>query len=175
MHKLGLTHVYYGDGKGKTSAALGLALRASGHGFKVVIVQFLKNIPTGELKSLSRLPNVTVFYGQSGKNFTNEMVPTELKETLEIHNTNLRLAIDLVRKKQCDVLILDEALDAFHLGLLDENLFKDIYNNHEKVELVITGHMPSGWVHNGADYVTMMTSLKHPYSTGVTLRKGIEL
>ena len=120
MAKKGLTHLYYGSGKGKTTAALGLALRASGAGLRVVIVQFLKDRPCGELTQLALLPNITVLRGKAGKAFIRGLDEAEREATREIQNANLQRARVLVQRGQCDLLILDEALDACQLGLLDE-------------------------------------------------------
>jgi cob(I)alamin adenosyltransferase len=173
---MGLTHVYYGMGKGKTSAALGLALRASGSGMKVVIVQFLKDTASGELAQLRLLPNVTVLRGKDpAKVFSFEMDDAERAVTRRIHDENLAKAITLVREGDCDVLILDEALDALELGLLDPGAFSELLcGKPPSLELVITGHSPIDWVMQAADYVTQMTKIKHPYDSGVMGRRGVE-
>lgn len=171
----GLTHVYYGSGKGKTTAALGLAVRASGSGKKVVIVQFLKGSDTGELISLSRLPDITVLRGTAAKVFIRDMSLQQLEETKKIQNGNLIKALEIVASEMCDLLILDEALDAYQLGLLDENLFLHlVFRKPESLELVITGHKPEDKIIKAADYVTEMIKIKHPYDCGITARKGIE-
>lgn len=171
----GLIHVYYGYGKGKTTAALGLAIRASGSGKKVVIVQFLKESNTSELNSLKLLPNITVLRGTAAKVFVSKMTPEQLAETREIQNANLLKALDIVRSGGCDMLILDEALDAYQLGLLDGDQFLDfIEHKPEALELVITGHKPDNTIIGWADYVTEMTKIKHPYDRGIKGRKGIE-
>ena len=175
MNKKGLIHVYYGLGKGKTTAALGLALRASGWGWKVIIVQFLKSAPCGELFSLSQLSNITVLRGKAGKGFVEAMDETMKKETKKTHDANLRQAVGLVRKGQCDLLVLDEVLDALQFGLIDEEEFAGlIHNKPPALELVITGHKPIQWVVDQADYVTEMCKVKHPYDIGIKARKGIE-
>ena len=176
MASKGLTHIYYGDGKGKTTAALGLALRASGCGKNVVIVQFLKDWKNGEIYALERLPNVTVFRGKSaGSVFVRDMTDKEKAETKATHNNNLKKALELYGKGKCDVLILDEVIDAHQLDVLDVELFEGIVNNKpESLELVITGHKPDERLFECADYVTEMKKHKHPYDTGVSARKGIE-
>ncbi len=170
-----LTHVYYGYGKGKTTAALGLALRACGSGRNVVIVQFLKDTPTGELKPLALLPNVTLLRGTGSVRFTYKMRDEEKLKTKRVHDANLARAISQIKEDKYDMLILDEALDACHLGLVDEALIRDLVcNKPDGVELVITGHTPISWVMEKADYVTEMRKLKHPYDKGIKARKGIE-
>ena len=172
----GFTHVYYGDGKGKTTAALGLALRAIGCGLAVVIVQFLKDWNCGELNSLALLHGVTVLRGKAaGSAFVRDMSDSEKSETKSIHDGNLRSALELVRDGSCDLLVLDEAIDALNLGLLDSGLLFELLNGKpEALELVITGHNPDVEVLSHADYVTQMVKRKHPYDSGVGARRGIE-
>jgi len=171
-----LTHLYYGNGKGKTTAALGLALRASGSGKSVVVVQFLKDWKCGEHSTLTLLPNVSVFYGKSsGGVFIRDMSETDKSETKSIHDENLKRAMALHDDGRCDMLVLDEAIDAYQLGVLDESLLKELLTNKpNSMELVITGHSPDTWMLEYADYVTEMVKHKHPYDCGVSARKGIE-
>jgi len=172
----GLIHIYFGGGKGKTTAALGLALRASGSGKNVVIVQFLKDWKSGELSSLERLQNVTVFRGKaSGGVFVRDMSDAEKAETKAIHDENLKNALELQRNGKCDMLILDEAIDAYNLGVLDAAAFEELLDNKpEPLELVITGHKADEQLLAKADYVTEMVKRKHPYDRGVAARRGIE-
>ena len=171
----GLIHVYYGDGKGKTTAALGLAIRAAGCGVKVLLVQFLKESNSGELSQLKCLPNITVLRGTAAKVFVCDMTPEQLVETKSIQNGNLQKARALVDSGGCGLLILDEALDAWQLGLLDEASFMDlIFHKPEALELVITGHKPDDRIIAAADYVTEMVKIRHPYDSGVLGRRGIE-
>jgi cob(I)alamin adenosyltransferase len=175
MTDKGLIHVYYGYGKGKTTAALGLALRASGQGLKVVVLQFLKDTPSGEIGQLALLPNITVLRGKAGKMFVRDMDAADKDATKEKHDDNLRQAIELVMRGKCDLLILDEVLDAYQLGLLDETIFSDlIIQKPSALELVITGHIPTDWIMDKADYITEMVKHKHPYNMGIQARKGIE-
>ena len=167
-----MIHVYYGDGKGKTTAALGLLLRASGCGIGCVLVQFLKDWRCGEITALAQLENVTVLRGKAGSaSFSNNMSPEELAATREIHNENLRAAM----ATDCGLLVLDELLDAVSLGLLDEELLRDLLDSpSEGPELVITGHGAVDWILDRADYVTEMVKRRHPYDKGITARRGVE-
>ena len=176
MTQNGLIHFYYGSGKGKTTAALGLALRAAGCGKNVVVVQFLKDWKCGELDSLSRIPNVTVFRGKSpGSVFVRDMSDEDKAETKRIHDENLKKALELQTNGQCDLLILDEVADAFTNDVLDSELFEALLDNKpEMLELVITGHSVVESIINRADYVTEMVKHKHPYDLGVPARRGIE-
>ena len=176
MSKKGLIHLYYGDGKGKTTAALGLALRAAGCGKNVVIVEFIKNWPCGEHNSLSQLSNVRIFRGKAaGGKFIHEMNEKEKLETKASQDESLKNALELVEADNCDLLILDEAIDANRLGVLDTVILEDlIYSKPEYLELVITGHNPDERLLNHADYVTEMVKRKHPYDEGIAARNGIE-
>ena len=172
----GLTHVYYGNGKGKTTAALGLALRAAGCGHNIVIVQFLKDWKCGELNALATLPNVTVLRGKaSGGVFVRDMSDEQKAETKAVHDENLKNALEMQRNGRCDMLILDEAIDAYNLGVLDADMFDGLLENKpDALEIVITGHSPDTGMLDKADYVTEMVKRKHPYDCGVAARRGVE-
>lgn len=167
----GLIHLYYGDGKGKTTAAMGLALRAAGRGLRVVLVQFLKSGDSGELKILRTLPNVTVLSGKGSTKFTFQMSEEEKLAAKVLHETHLREALRL----PFDLLVLDEAASAYTAGLLDVKLLEDaIYYRPPNTELVLTGRNPASFMLEAADYVTEMTCRKHPFERGVAAREGIE-
>ncbi len=172
---MNLVHVYFGLGKGKTTAALGLALRSAGHGKKIVIVQFLKGGHTGELGPLSSLNNITVLRGQAGPRFSKHMTLSEREKTCAIHNENLKTAIELIDNNECDLLVLDEALDALQMNMLDEApLRRLLEENPLRAEIVITGHRGVEWIKSRADYATEMVKVKHPYDNGIKARVGIE-
>ena len=176
MPNPGLIHIYYGDGKGKTTAALGLALRAAGCGKKVVIVQFLKGWKSGEHNILSKMTNITLIRGKTaGGKFIFDMNDEEKSTTKAWQEKSLMKALELINKEQCDVLILDEVIDAQKLGMLDENMLIDfIKNKPVSLELIITGHEPDTILLEQADYITEMINRKHPYNNGIPARKGIE-
>lgn len=172
---LGLIHFYYGDGKGKTTAALGLALRALGCGKRVVLVQFLKNTPSGELEALAHFDSMMVFRGKAGAHFTFAMTEEERRQTKAIHEDNLARAIALAQSGQCDLLILDEVTDALQTGMLGEALLRDaVLKKPDGLELVLTGHNAVDWLVQTADYVTEMKKHKHPFDRGVAAREGVE-
>lgn len=172
----GLTHFYFGDGKGKTTAALGLALRAVGCNKNVVIVQFLKDWKCGEIQAISHLPCICVFRGkESTRNFVSEMNDEEKQKTKRIHDANLKRALELQKQGECDLLILDEVVDAYELELVDKVLFENLLRDKPKeLELVLTGHRDNDFVNKHADYVTCMKKVKHPFDKGISARKGIE-
>ena len=175
MDKSGLTHLYYGDGKGKTTAALGLTIRAAGSGLKVVFVQFLKNHATGELSILEKIPNITVLRGKEGASFSFTMTEEEKEKTKLLHTENLKAAIELAALGECDMLVLDEAAGAYGRDLIEKDLLeKFIRNKPEKLELVITGRNPAQWMIDCADYASEIKKIKHPFDKGMTARIGIE-
>jgi cob(I)alamin adenosyltransferase len=168
-----MLHLYYGDGKGKTTAALGLLLRAAGAGWSCVLVQFLKDWDSGELRTLEQLPGVTVLRGKaSGAGFAKDMSPEQLDETRAIHEENLRRASE--RCRDGGLLVLDEAVDAMRLGLLGEDSVRALLDGSRDLELVITGHGAPGWLAERADYITEFVKRRHPYDSGVLARRGIE-
>ena len=176
MSQKGLIHIYYGDGKGKTTAALGLAIRAAGCGKNVVIVEFIKNWACGEHNSIPQISNIKLFRGKAaGGKFIHEMSEEEKQETKASQDECLKNALEQVETGQCDVLILDEAIDANELGMLDAALLEALINNKpDTLELVLTGHKPDARILERADYVTEMIKRKHPFDEGVNARQGIE-
>jgi cob(I)alamin adenosyltransferase len=175
MKSKGLVHVYYGDGKGKTTAALGLALRAYGQGFRVVILQFFKSAFSGELAALNKLPGLIVMRVQGSGKFLPAMNKDEKELLRTDHDHILSEAAAMIMRGECDLLVLDEGLDAVSLSMVDENMLEGLLTNRpEGVEIVITGHQPVGWIMDSADYITEMVKHKHPYDHGVKARKGVE-
>ena len=166
----GLMHLYCGDGKGKTTAAMGLALRALGQGMQVVVVQFLKNGTSGELEPLRNL-GATVFSGKPGAKFTFQMNAEEKAQATEENNARLVEAL----QQPCDLLILDEICAARNSGMLDEALAKQaVLERPQHREVVLTGRNPEAWMVEAADYITEMQPRRHPYEQGIPARKGIE-
>ena len=170
-----MIHLYYGEGKGKTTAALGLTIRALGSGFRVVFVQFLKNQSTGELSVLERLPGLTVLRGKEGSGFSFTMTEEERERTRSLHTENLKTAIELAASGNCDMLVLDEAIGAYGRELIDKELLEDFVRNKPKtLELILTGRNPAQWMIECADYASEIRKVKHPYDRGIPARTGIE-
>ena len=168
-----MIHVYCGDGKGKTTAALGLILRHVGAGGRAVLAQFLKSAPTGELAALERL-GVPVYRNELPHGFFPNMSEETKAKVRELHDHSLAEVTRLARANECSLLVLDELNAALTLDLIDREAVLALLNNHGEAELVITGRDPCTEVLEQADYVTEMKLVKHPYEKGVKARNGIE-
>lgn len=169
----GLVQVYTGNGKGKTSAAFGLALRAIGRGLKVCVIQFIKGgFDYGELYVVKDLPNLELRAFGQGK-FVTDVPPDEKDAGLA--REAFELAKEAVKGGNYDVVILDEINVAVHLRLIGvEEVVDLIRDKPEHVELVLTGrHAPSKIIEM-ADLVTEMKEIKHPHRKGIPSRRGIE-
>lgn len=169
-----MIHVYHGDGKGKTTAAMGLALRMLAAGRRVV-VQFLKDGESGEARLLAGHFGVPVFAGKASDKFTLSMTSEELAATRELHDGNLASALAELEGAQEGLLVLDEALDALSKGFVDEALVDLALDMSARgIEVALTGRAPSRKIVDKADYITEMRCEKHPYAQGICARKGVE-
>ena len=170
MEHTGLLHLYYGDGKGKTTAAMGLALRALGSGKKVVVLQFLKGSKSGEVPLLEQL-GAKVYRGKAGQKFVFQMNEAEKAETRRLQDANLAAAM----AEDTDLLVLDEAGSAWELDMVDKELLqKAVLARPAGQECVLTAHAAPQWMLDAADYVTEMNCHRHPYQKGIAARQGIE-
>ncbi len=169
----GLVQVYTGNGKGKTSAAFGLALRASGRSLKVYIIQFIKGgFDYGELYIIDKLPNVTLKAFGRGKFITTKLPE---QEDIKLAEEALRLAEKTVQSGEYDVVILDEVNVALNLKLISlDRVLKLVKHKPEHSELVLTGRCAPEQIVEIADLVTEMREIKHPFNKGFAARKGIE-
>ncbi len=174
MLKKGLVHLYYGDGKGKTSAALGVALRAIGYGMRVLIIQLMKGREwTGEYKVQELLKNLRVEqYGTPS--FINLYTPESKDKERALEG--LKKARDAMNNNEVDLVIIDEALYAVEFGLIPlKELIDLIKNKPSNVELILTGgRQPPIELIDLADYVSHIVMEKHPYMEGILARKGID-
>lgn len=171
----GKIHVYTGEGKGKTTAALGLALRAAGHNKKVFIVQFLHgNKEAGEFLAVNRLAPLVELVQFGTPEGANVLEPSDMDKYVA------QQAMDYIRKKMVyarpDVLILDEVLPAVHFGLIQVKDVTDfLENKHSNLEVVLTGRYAHPEILNRADLVTVMQSVKsYVNDENFTGRFGIE-
>lgn len=176
MGRKGLVHIYTGDGKGKTTAAIGLGVRACGDNMKVLMVQFLKSRDTCELHSLKKLePEFTVLRGFSCKKFVWNMTEEEMEEARK-EATEIFLNIkNLVLQNKYNLVILDELIGVLTNGFINEDdVIAMIKDKPQETELVLTGRNAGKRLIEAADYVSDIKAVKHPYQEGISARKGIE-
>lgn len=168
-----MIHLYHGDGKGKTTAACGLSVRAAGAGMKVLFAQFFKSGKSSEISVLSNVPGITVatpgVYHGRYKNMSDE----EKAETGDCYGAFFSDIAESSR--DYDVIVLDEAVSAYRYGLIDPTaLTRFLTEEKDRREIVLTGRDPAPELKELSDYVTEMKKEKHPFDTGVRARKGIE-
>ena len=173
---VGLTIVYTGDGKGKTTAALGMCLRAVGYGYRVCIIQFVKGSwKYGEIDGIKRLEPEVEFY-RMGKGFVgiiDDQLPFEEHQKAAMET--LVFAKEKLASGKYDIVILDEINVAVQLGLIEvEKVLELIRIKPEKVHLVMTGRGADSEVIEKADLVTEMREIKHPYQKGILGQKGVD-
>ena len=169
---LGLLQVYTGPGKGKTTAAVGLAARAAGQGLEVAFIQFVKPSESGEVESLKKIGVKAAHFGAAGWVKKGEDASEHVKEAQRGWREALRY---LKGTEQVDLLILDELNVVLSLGLLDRGeVMEAIINRPHGLEMVCTGRDAPKELIQAADLVTEMNEVKHYYQKGVKERKGIE-
>lgn len=172
---MGYLHIYCGSGKGKTTAALGLALRAAGAGRRVYFFQLLKGAYTSELASLGLIPDITVVRCEKNYGFVKNMTEEQKHEITLIHNEMLTSAKKLKNDETADMLVLDELCAAYRHGLLDKKLAEELVTDKRThCEIVITGRNPPDIFIEYADYISEIRCIRHPYEKGIPARKGIE-
>lgn len=170
-----MIHVYFGDGKGKTTAAVGIALRAAGSKMKVMFVQFLKTEFSGERNALSAVENVTLTSCPLEMKFTNEMDEHERQQASVMFRGLFERSVATALSERYDMIVLDEVFDVMNEGMISEaDVFEFITNAPNSTEIIMTGHNPSKRFIDAADYVTEFKKIKHPYDRGVIGRIGIE-
>ena len=172
-----MIQVYCGEGKGKTTAALGQLLRMSGWGKECVFCQFMKGNDTGELHSLALLPGVRIL--RSGKNFGfySSMSEEEKKELTEIHNRLLAELLAIQEEGKAAMIVLDEITYPVKYNLIDQErlrLFLKRAGEKNGQEIILTGREPADFLVECADYITEMKCIRHPYQKNIAARKGIE-
>lgn len=171
MEKLGLLHIYTGDGKGKTTAAVGLAVRANGAGRKVLLVQFLKGMDTSELEPLRKL-GITIWRGEA-KKFIHHMTRDELRDCKQTQESTFEKTVE--HMQEYDMVILDEILGAISTDMIAKSeVVRLMQEKPQTTELILTGRDVPDELVELADYVSDIRCVKHPYDQGVAARKGIE-
>ena len=175
MEQQHLLHLYMGDGKGKTTAAMGLALRALGQGQRVLVAQFLKDGRSGELNALRSLPGAHVAAVEPIGKFVFRMTPEEKAEARERQCAEARRLAELVAEEQPDLVVLDELALAMHMGMVSEaDGWALIEAGLTAGEVAVTGRSAPEKLIDRADYVSEVVKRRHPYDKGVQARKGIE-
>lgn len=185
-----MIQLYTGEGKGKTTAAIGQAVRAAGNGYPVVFAQFMKGNDSGELHVLENLPNVKILRSNKTFGFYSTMTEAEKKELTSIHNQILDDILMEIKAQKVFLVVLDEVTYPINWGLLDIEKIKEVLRYGREVsmqsssrtesvlsncpELVLTGREAADFLVETADYITEMKCVRHPYQKGVTARKGIE-
>ncbi len=174
MDNQSLVHLYVGDGKGKTTAAIGLAIRCIGNGGKVKVYQFLKGKHSAELTTLDKL-GVKVVQTDAVQKFTFQMSEAEKEECKNDCSACFSEAAEDIISGEYDLIVLDEVVDAVNAYMLTkEELVEYVSKRSDKTEVVMTGRNPKQEIVDIADYHTLMTAQKHPYQEGIGARKGIE-
>lgn len=173
MNDNGYVHIYTGNGKGKTSAAIGIAVRASGIGLKTFFAQLMKSYLYSELIALKKIPEIkTVQFGDD--NFVIEKRKPNDKE-LKIANEALRKIKNEMLSGKYDIIVIDEALVAIYFSYISESDLLDIiYAKPKNVELILTGRYATEKIINKADIVSEINEIKHYYQKGILSRKGID-
>lgn len=173
--KNGCIHIYCGDGKGKTTASLGLAVRAAGRGKKVLIARFLKTDDSGEVMALSHIPGITMLPCVKAFGFYFQMTESRKKEAAEYFGEQLEKAWDQAAGEGYDMLILDEIMAActYHL-VSEQKLVQYLQEKPRGLEVVLTGRNPPKQLLHAADYVSEIQKRKHPFDAGIGAREGIE-
>ena len=170
-----LMHLYCGNGKGKTTAAVGLCIRAAGTGKRVLFSQFMKGQETGEVGILESVPNITVVRSKKEFPFYQNMTEEEKICLTNIHNEIIENIIESIDKKLLDIVVLDELTYPYNWKLINRDLVNNFISNYKgKVEIIITGRNPDKFMVDLADYITEMKCVRHPFDKGVVAREGIE-
>lgn len=172
MLERGLVHIYTGDGKGKTTAAVGICVRAAGSGLRVLFSQFLKGRPTGELEPLSKI-GVEIVRGDAVTKFIPYMTDEELKKCREEQQSIFDAVCRSIN--DYDVVVLDEIFGAIETGMIKKSSVLTLIREKPKsTELVLTGRNAPEELTELADYLSEIKHIKHPYEKGINGRKGIE-
>jgi cob(I)alamin adenosyltransferase len=171
----GMIHIYEGDGKGKTTAAVGLSIRATGAGKRVLFTQFLKDGTSNEIEVLKKIEGIEVFSCETNMGFVFQMSDEERKVAQDMYEQYFTNIKEKLKETSYDLLILDEILDACSTEMIqEESLKKFLQTKNHMLEVVLTGHQCSIQLEQMADYYSKITKIHHPYDKGITARDGIE-
>ncbi|HIZ43673.1 MAG TPA: cob(I)yrinic acid a,c-diamide adenosyltransferase [Firmicutes bacterium] len=174
----GLIQIYCGDGKGKTTAAIGQAVRSAGAGLSVIFSRFLKTEDSGELAILKEVPGITMVPCRKSFGFFFQMTEAEKQEAAQVYQEVLDRAVSLASEAAGEgdtLLVMDEIIATYRYGLVDrEKLTAFLRDKPENLEVVMTGRDPAQELVSLADYVSEIKKIKHPFDRGICARRGIE-
>lgn len=171
----GLLHIYCGDGKGKSTAAAGLALRMAGCGGRVLFSRFLKTEHSGEVPLLRDVEGITVLPVPKSFGFFWNMTDEQKKEAARLYGEYWQQVEELCQSGSYDMLVVDEFMAAYKYGWIpNDRALSFLKNRPAHLEVVLTGRDPSKELLEMADYVSEIRKVKHPFDRGIASRKGIE-
>ena len=171
----GLVHVYCGEGKGKTTAAIGLGMRSAGRGRKVLLVRFLKTNDSGELVSIPQVQGFDILDREPVKGFVGQMTEDDRACTARVERQLFETAVDRVQDRSYALLILDEAIGAMGYGILPvTSVLEFLVRRPPELEVVLTGRNPPQELLDVADYISEIRCVRHPFQRGIPARIGIE-
>ena len=171
----GMIHIYCGDGKGKTTAAIGLAVRAAGSGKRVLFTRFLKNEDSGELRILDVVPEIEVIHLEKSYGFFRTLTEREQEEARQMYRDVWNCMKAKTAEGGYDMVVIDEFMAAYRYGLIGhEEAAAFLTGKPEGMEVVLTGRNPGPELTELADYVSEIRKVKHPFDQGIMARKGIE-
>lgn len=172
----GLIHLYHGDGKGKTTASVGLCIRAAGNEKQVLFAQFMKDNSSGEIAILEKIPGIKTIHGSIPKGFYSKMNDEEKKIfAMEQEKLLEQVIEEMDHMKDGGLVVMDEITYAYSWKLISGDKLENLLSHKpEGIELVMTGRNPEPILMEKADYVTEMKCEKHPFEKGIRARRGIE-
>lgn len=171
----GLIHIYTGDGKGKTTAAVGLAVRCAGSGRRVVFCQFMKNNRSAELNILRQLPKIQLVQAKQCFGFYKYLDDEQRAAAAQVCSQLLEQAIAAAQTADTRLLVLDEAISSYNHGLLPRQRLLDFLQHKPAgLEVALTGRDPAPELAELADYLSDIRKIKHPFDKGIAAREGIE-
>lgn len=175
MGKTGMLHIYCGDGKGKTTAATGLAIRAAGSGMKVLFVRFMKSRYSAELRILENIEQIEILCPEEAFGFyscQDDEIKLRMKQ---VYEELWRQTVKLAENGSYDMLVADEFMSAYGYGLIpNEEAIDFLKRRPAQLEVVLTGRNPAAELIQLADYISEVRKIRHPFDEGVKARQGIE-
>ncbi len=177
MCNKGCIHLYIGNGKGKSTASVGLSIRMMGYGYQVLFTQFLKSMASGEITFFKNNEHLVSVYRpiMRHKAFIWNQTPDQKNETAEDLRQGWLYVMGQLKDSNIRLFVFDELLDVIEMGFIkEEEVINALKSRHEEAEIVLTGRKASESLLALADYVTRMELIKHPYNNGLQARRGVE-